>query len=116
MRRFRTRTLRKVNAEALMTATGQNIKRLLAFGGRGPKKLAQAAALRPADHPRPDLAHRKSKDHRRKRRIDSRFSTCWLGYGSAKTLSIEKCVGNPIGDPTESASYGSAACGLSSRC
>ena len=78
MRRFRTRTLRKVNAEALMTATGQNIKRLLAFGGRGPKKLAQAAALRPADHPRPDLAHRKSKDHRRKRRIDSRFSTCWF--------------------------------------
>jgi hypothetical protein len=78
MRRFRTRTLRKVNAEALMTATGQNIKRLLAFGGRGPKKLAQAAALRPADHPRPDLAHRKSKDHRRKRRIDSRFSTCWV--------------------------------------
>src|SRR3712207_1202051 len=28
MRRFRTRTLKKVNTEALMTATGQNIKRL----------------------------------------------------------------------------------------
>ena len=33
MRRFRTRTLEKVNAEALMIAAGQNIKRLLAFGG-----------------------------------------------------------------------------------
>jgi hypothetical protein len=28
MGRFRTRTLRKVNAEALMTATGQNVRRL----------------------------------------------------------------------------------------
>jgi len=92
MRRFRTRTLRKVNAEALMTATGQNIKRLLAFGGRGPKKLAQAAALRPADHPRPDLAHRKSKDHRRKRRIDSRFSTCWLvtAHSAVRRLSSQR--------------------------
>jgi hypothetical protein len=47
MRRFRMRTLEKVNTEALMIATGQNIKRLLAFGGSAPKKLAQAAALRP---------------------------------------------------------------------
>jgi hypothetical protein len=91
MRRFRTRTLRKVNAEALMTATGQNIKRLLAFGGRGPKKLAQAAALRPADHPRPDLAHRKSKDHRRKRRIDSRFSTCWVVFDTLRLRPRESC-------------------------
>jgi hypothetical protein len=47
MRRFRTRTLKKVNVEALMTATGQNVKRLLLFGRRGPEELAQAAALRP---------------------------------------------------------------------
>jgi transposase len=33
MSRFRTRMLKKVNAEALMTATGQNVKCLLAFGG-----------------------------------------------------------------------------------
>jgi transposase len=47
MRRFRLRRLEKVNIEALLIAAGQNMKRLLAFGGRRPKKLAQAAALRP---------------------------------------------------------------------
>jgi transposase len=47
MRRFRLRRLKKVNIEALLIASGQNVKRLLAFGGRGPKKLAQAASLRP---------------------------------------------------------------------
>ena len=57
MRRFRTRTLHKVNTEALMTATGQNIKRLLDFGGRGPRKLAQAAALRPPERPSQNLDH-----------------------------------------------------------
>jgi hypothetical protein len=47
MVKFRLRTLKKVNIEALMVAAGQNVKRLLAFGGRKPKKLAQVAALRP---------------------------------------------------------------------
>jgi hypothetical protein len=47
MRRFRLRRLAKVNIEALQIASGQNVKRLLAFGGRRPKKLAQVAALRP---------------------------------------------------------------------
>jgi Transposase DDE domain len=47
MRRFRLRRLRKVNIEALLIASGQNVKRLLTFGVRRPKKLAQAAALRP---------------------------------------------------------------------
>jgi transposase len=47
MRRFRLRRLEKVNIEALLIASGQNVKRVLAFGGRRPKKLAQAAALRP---------------------------------------------------------------------
>ena len=47
MRRFRLRTLWRVNAEAMVTAAGQNIKRLLALSGRGPRKLAQAEALRP---------------------------------------------------------------------
>ncbi len=46
MRKFRLRRLEKVNIEALLIASGQNVKRLLAFGGRRPKKLAQAAALR----------------------------------------------------------------------
>ncbi|MDY7096462.1 MAG: IS1182 family transposase [Acidobacteriota bacterium] len=47
MRKFRLRTLRRVNAEALLVAAGQNLKRLLRFGDRRPRKLAQAAALRP---------------------------------------------------------------------
>jgi Transposase DDE domain len=47
MRRFRLRRLKKVNIEALLIASGQNVKRMLAFGGLRPKKLAQAAALRP---------------------------------------------------------------------
>ncbi len=44
--RFRLRRLEKVNAEALMTASGQNVKRLLAFGTKGPRRPAQATALR----------------------------------------------------------------------
>ena len=47
MRRFRLRRLWRVNAEALLIAAGQNIKRLLAFSGRRPRKLAQVQALRP---------------------------------------------------------------------
>jgi hypothetical protein len=47
MRRFRLRTLRRLNAEAPLIATGQNINRLLTFWGRGPRKLVQAQALRP---------------------------------------------------------------------
>jgi hypothetical protein len=73
MRRFRTRTLGKVNAEALMTATGQNIKRLLASGGGAPKKLAQAAALRPPDRLLPDLAHHTFRDPRRRGRVNASF-------------------------------------------
>jgi hypothetical protein len=48
MRRFRLRRLKEVNKEALLIASGQNLKRLLAFEGLlRPKKLAQVAALRP---------------------------------------------------------------------
>jgi hypothetical protein len=46
MRRFRLRRRKKVNIEALLIASGQNVKRLLTFEGRRPKKLAQAAVLR----------------------------------------------------------------------
>jgi len=53
-RRFRLRRLEKVNAEALMIASGQNVKRLLAFGARGPRRLAQVAALR-----RPEASRRR---------------------------------------------------------
>ena len=46
MRRFRLRGLEKVNAEALLIAAVQNLKRLVAFEGRPPYGAAQAAALR----------------------------------------------------------------------
>ena len=49
LRTFRLRRLEKVNIEALLIACGQNIKRLVTARGRGPRKLAQAAALRPPD-------------------------------------------------------------------
>jgi transposase len=49
LRRFRLRRLEKVNIEALLIASGQNIKRLVAARERGPRKLAQVAALRPPD-------------------------------------------------------------------
>jgi transposase len=48
-RRFRLRRLEKVNTEALMIASGQNVKRLLTFGTRGPRRPAQVAALRRAE-------------------------------------------------------------------
>jgi len=51
--RFRLRRLEKVNSEALMTASGQNVKRLLAFGPRGQKKIALVAALRAPEKPSP---------------------------------------------------------------
>ena len=40
LRRFRLRRLEKVNAEALMIAAGQNVKRLVDLGDRSPRKVA----------------------------------------------------------------------------
>jgi hypothetical protein len=48
LRRFRLRRLEKVNAEALLVAAGQNVKRLLTFGRKGPRRPAQVVALRVA--------------------------------------------------------------------
>jgi transposase len=66
MDKFRLRKLEKVNIEALLIASGQNVKRLLAFGGRGPKKLVQAAVLRPTTA---TIAHKNSgnREHRTER-------------------------------------------------
>jgi transposase len=64
MRRFRLRRLEKVNVEALLIAAGQNVKRLLALRGRGPGRIAQAAALRPPGGSRLHLV----PDHRLARR------------------------------------------------
>ena len=47
MRRFGLRRLEKVNAEALLVATGQNVKRLLAFGHRRPGSMPRR---RPYSH------------------------------------------------------------------
>nr|MDQ5819476.1 transposase [Actinomycetota bacterium] len=65
MRRFRLRRLEKVNMEALLIASGQNVKRLLDFGGRRPKKLAQAAALRPPTTPGHEIS--RTRKHRAER-------------------------------------------------
>ena len=65
MRRFRLRRLEKVNMEALLIASGQNVKRLLAFGGRRPKKPAQAAALRPLTTTDHKLS--RAREHRSRR-------------------------------------------------
>jgi transposase len=44
LRRFRLRRLRKVNAEALLTATGQNLKRLVSKRGWGRRPFPNGAA------------------------------------------------------------------------
>jgi transposase len=50
MERMRLRTLERANCEILVTASGQNVKRLMQFGGR-PGRPAQVAALRPPTRP-----------------------------------------------------------------
>ena len=45
MDRFRLRTLRRVNAEALLVAAGQNLKRLLAFERHRPERPASLTAV-----------------------------------------------------------------------
>jgi DDE family transposase len=70
-RRFRLRTLEKVNVEALLIGAGQNIKRLLTFGNRGPGRPAQVAALRqPAPYAYELCGVR--KHHRRCSRLPAR--------------------------------------------
>ena len=78
MERMRLRMLERVNCEVLIIASGQNIKRLLTFGSRGPRKLAQAAALRPPERLRVYPDHRRSGANFRSTRMHSpRFSTRW---------------------------------------
>jgi hypothetical protein len=83
MRRFRLRRLEKVNIEALLIASGQNVKRLLAFfGGCRPKKLAQAAALHLPEVP-PFYSRCQARRYRRgvlRRRRRRRFSTRWTVF------------------------------------
>ena len=64
-RRFRLRRLEKVNTEALLIGAGQNIKRLLTYGHRGPDQPEQVSALR---RPAPDLLYgsRSVRKHRKR--------------------------------------------------
>ncbi len=77
MRRFRLRGLQKVNAEALLIATGQNVKRLLAFGGKRPRRPAQVAALRPPVATGREIS--RTREHRTEHswRSGRLFSTGW---------------------------------------
>jgi Transposase DDE domain len=62
LRRFRLRTLEKVNVETLLIGAGQNIKRLLTCGRRGPRREAQVAALRrPVSKPYESCSIRKHR-------------------------------------------------------
>lgn len=63
LRRFRLRTLEKVNTEALLVAAGQNLKRLLTFASRNPKAPAEVAALRPPEASGPG-GLRTAREHR----------------------------------------------------
>jgi transposase len=78
MRRFRLRRLWRVNAEAMVIATGQNIKRLLTFSGRRPRKLAQVEALRLSAPTSWANSRLLRGDHRRRSApLLARFSTGW---------------------------------------
>jgi hypothetical protein len=85
MRRFRLRRLQKVNAEALLIAAGQNVKRLLAFGGKRPRRPAQVAALRPPVATGHEIRH--IREHRAGHSCSRRklFSTAcpeWYRYAN----------------------------------
>lgn len=64
MERVRLRRLERVNTEVLLTAAGQNVKRLLAFGPRRPRRAAQAAALRPPSERQLRPVHRRGAARR----------------------------------------------------
>ena len=74
LRRFRLRRLEKVNTEALLTAAGQNVKRLVAARDRSPRHFAQAAALRPTTSVGRSGRHFRSR-HPVSHRGCKRFST-----------------------------------------
>ena len=93
MQRFRLRTLRRVNAEALLVAAGQNLKRLLLFGDRRPRKPAQMAALRP-----PAATHLDSRRFRRHR-------SGWLRGPAKPILQHPGTVGGRLGFPTPRPRY-----------
>ena len=95
MERVRLRMLERVNCEILITASGQNIKRLLTFGGRGPRTPAQVTALRPPERPPLRLDHHRSAiNFRSSGSHSTRFSTrCpdWYRGPSLLAASRKAC-------------------------
>jgi transposase len=79
MHRFKLRTLKKVNIEALMVAAGQNVKRLLVWRGRGPRSVAQAMALRLPESLAFCFRYRARRRHRcASPSVKRSFSTSWI--------------------------------------
>jgi hypothetical protein len=94
LRRFRLRRLEKVNIEALLIASGQNVKRLLDFGGHRPKKSAQATALLPpAATGHGSSRAREHRLSRRWRRMEAFFNTLdRFRYTHRAALERSACV------------------------
>ena len=90
LRRFRLRGLEKVNTEALMIASGQNVKRLLGFGTRRPRKVAQAAALRRPEAGRPRFRGVRRHRSRCTQIPAAPFST---GCGILRSSYPASCIG-----------------------
>ncbi len=86
--RFRLRGLEKVNSEALMIASGQNVKRLVAFGPKGPRRAAACAALRQPEAGRSGF--RGVREHRREGVWPPAgpFSTGWGAIGNSSFVGI----------------------------
>ena len=82
MRKFRLRRLEKVNIEALLIASGQNVKRLLDFGEKRPKKPAQAAALLPPAATGCEISRTRKHRSRRSWRPTKAFFNTLARFGS----------------------------------
>ncbi len=93
--RFRLRGLEKVNAEALMIASGQNLKRLVAVGARGPRRPAQVAALRGAEAGRRRGLHG-VRDHRG-RCTWPRSGTFFNTLANSRTFGCRTLHKRPLG-------------------
>jgi hypothetical protein len=94
MDRFRLRTLKKVNIEALMVAAGQNVKRLVIWRRRRPRCEAQAAVLRLPEAP-PLCSRERNQRHHRcvPRRTKRSFSTRWAVFDTPNLVLQFPTVG-----------------------
>ena len=95
LRRFRLRRLEKVNKETLLVASGQNVKRLLTFGHRHPRKKAQAAALRPPSRPTLYAAHARQRLFSAAKTPPSRRSATRAWQAKSRTFTNDGSHGCP---------------------